>query len=129
MNADKLLQHCQRLGIRLFVHAGELVVDTPGCAPNPWLCAQLSENKVELLGLLTSREQDATREEHQREVEQYADVLTSGRTCPHCHSRDIALIPTAKPPHWAELRCMTCERWVGWQRDAEGVGRRVGVSV
>jgi len=113
MTAEKLLEHCTRLGIKLFVHAGELAVDVPRSGPNAWLGAQLSTNRQELISLLTSRE-DAAREEHRREVEQYGAEITKRRQCPHCHSGDIALIPTCKPPHWASLRCVACEKFLGW---------------
>lgn len=114
MKADQLLKYCQRLGVRLFAHGGELGVDAPNCSPNAWLSAQLSDRKTELLAMLTSRQQDAAREEHGRLIEEYAAAAIQGRLCPHCHGDDIALIPHAPHPHWGELRCTTCEKWIGW---------------
>ena len=65
------------------------------------------------MALLGSREQDVTQDE-QRRLDEYAAEITAWLRCPTCCSYDIALIPTAKPPHWGELRCMVCGVFCGW---------------
>ena len=113
MTADKLYQHCQGLGIRLFVHAGELGVDAPRSAPNPWLCTSCLKIRSSCWRCWTPGSKER-RESHRREIEQYTATVTKGRLCRYCGSDDLAVTMDAPPPHWAQLRCMSCDRFVGF---------------
>jgi len=95
MTAAELLSLFKRLGIRLEVHGGRLMVDVPKGVMTPEMREALAAHRDELMTILSPsrllEEHDESQQEHDEDGRAPYLVLVNGRVGAEAHTKDEAV--------------------------------------